>query len=64
MYAPLHLTPSLQPRLRSLRTIFCETMPNTIVNYYYKIHEENTKEITTAGEVFNRQEICVDLHKL
>ena len=28
------------------------------------IHEENTKEITTVAEVLNRQEICVDLHKL
>ena len=29
-----------------------------------KIHEEKTKEITTVAEVLNRQEICLDLHKL
>ena len=28
------------------------------------IHEENPKETTAEAEVLNRQEICVDLHKL
>ena len=39
--------------------IFYYVLQNSLI-----IHEENTKEITTVAEVLNRQEICVDLHKL
>ena len=47
--------------------IHITTPTNVLITLFIKvliIHEENTKEITNVAEVLNRQETCVDSHKL